>query len=130
MGSEMCIRDSVLTGNENGKKESLNKALRNKVCLDSNVLSKESAKLLVTEEEIENDKDKSFLDERFRNSFGKYFGSRQVHFVEKSKKCNQYWHLKESYRAKRILQVKKPGADEMNSSNLLFFFKLSLVKFA
>ena len=31
-------------------------ALRNKVCLDSNVLSKESAKLLVTEEEIENDK--------------------------------------------------------------------------
>ena len=66
------------------EKRKLKQRLRNKVCLDSNVLSKESAKLLVTEEEIENDKDKSFLDERFRNSFGKYFGSHQVHFVEKS----------------------------------------------
>ena len=82
--NSVTLKPNVLTGDENGKKESLNKALRNKVCLDSNVLSKESAKLSVIEEEIENDKAKSFLDERFRNSFGKYFGSRQVHFVEKS----------------------------------------------
>ena len=66
--NSVTLKPNVLTGDENEKKEKLNKALRNKVCLDSNVLSKESAQLLVTEEEIENDKNKSSLHERFRNS--------------------------------------------------------------
>ena len=41
--NSVTLKPNVLTGDENEKKENLNKALRNKVCLDSNVLSKESA---------------------------------------------------------------------------------------
>ena len=104
--NSVTLKPNVLTGDENEKKENLNKALRNKVCLDSNVLSKESAKLLVTEEEIENDKNKSSLHERFRNSFEKHFGSRQVHFSEKSKDCNQFALVRELQREKNTSSEK------------------------
>ena len=104
------------TGDENEKKQE-----NLKVCVDSNVLSKESAKLLVTEEEIENDKNKSSLHERFRNSFEKHFGSRQVHFIEKSKNCNQLALVRELQREKNT-SSEKARCWRNEFKQFIFFF--------
>ena len=128
--NSVTLKPNVLTGDENEKKENLNKALRNKVCLDSNVLSKESAKLLVIEEEIENDKNKSSLHEHFRNSFEKYFGSRRVHFSEKSKDCNQLALVRELQREKNTSSEKARCWRNEFKQFINFFSRYPLVKFA